>query len=135
MVKANTKIMMDTIRMTEITIGITGALMIEEDEEVGEVVEEEEDIGTISMMIMEMKKRSMIQIMIGMQGNQQEEVIEAVEEVEVDTEMIMTITKIDNMIGIIQMIEIVDQEIITKMKTDLIQRKQMTMVVKMIKEL
>ena len=135
MVKANTKIMMDTIRMTEITIGITGALMIEEDEEVGEVVEEEEDIGTISMMIMAMKRRSMIQIMIGMQGNQQEEVIEAVEEVEVDTEMIMTITKIDNMIGIIQMIEIVDQEIITKMKTDLIQRKQMTMVVKMIKEL
>ena len=126
---------MDTIRMTEITIGITEALMIEEDEEVGEVVEEEEDIGTISMMIMEMKKRSMIQTMIGMQGNQQEEVIEAVEEVEVDTEMIMTITKIDNMIGIIQMIEIVDQEIITKMKTDLIQRKQMTMVVKMIKEL
>ena len=126
---------MDTIRMTEITIGITGALMIEEDEEVGEVVEEEEDIGTISMMIMEMKRRSMIQTMIGMQGNQQEEVIEAVEEVEVDTEMIMMITKIDNMIGIIQMIEIVDQEIITKMKTDLIQRKQMTMVVKMIKEL
>ena len=126
---------MDTIRMTEITIGITEALMIEEDEEVGEVVEEEEDIGTISMMIMEMKKRSMIQIMIGMQGNQQEEVIEAVEEVEVDIEMIMTITKIDNMIGIIQMIEIVVQEIITKMKTDLIQRKQMTMVVKMIKEL